>query len=116
MKASVPGASVVIPGGALQVIREARVDVAILGACSAAIEDGLTSTTYDDAQIKAACLAAAQRRVLVATADKLSRTSTFRFGMATDLTHLVTTSAASDAVVAAFCGAGVQVVVVDDAG
>ncbi|GAA1806785.1 DeoR/GlpR family DNA-binding transcription regulator [Nostocoides veronense] len=127
--ASIPGASVVVPGGAiendtlafsgaqaLRAVRDVRVDVAILGACSAAIEEGLTSTNYDDAQVKAACLGAARRSVLVATADKLSRTSTFRFGSAADLTHLVTTSAASDEVIAAFRGAGVQVVVVDDAG
>ena len=59
-------------------------------------------TTYEDAQVKRACLAAARRTVLVATADKLTRTSTFRFGIPADLSHLVTTADASPDTLAVF--------------
>ncbi len=117
-----PGTSVVVPGGpvepdslaltgasAVQAVRDVRVDVAVLGACSATPADGLTSTTPEDAELKRACLAVARRRVLVATPDKLERGSTFRFGGVDDLTHLVTSADASPDALVAFRDAGVDV-------
>lgn len=118
-----PGASVVVPGGQVETdslalvgsavvdaVRAVRVDVAVLGACSASAADGLTSTTPEDAAVKRACLEVARRRVLVATPDKLARSSTFRFGAPPDLTHLVTTAEAPDEALAGFRAAGVEVV------
>ena len=118
-----PGVSVVVPGGrvetdtlaftgasALDAVREVRVDTAVLGACSASPADGLTVTTIEDAALKGACLAAARRRVLVATPDKFARASTFRFGRPEDLTHLVTTDDASPDDLAAFAAVGVEIV------
>lgn len=120
-----PGARVVVPGGpvendtlaftghdAVRAVQDTHVDVAVLGACSAQPGSGLTSTTYEDAQVKRACLASAAQRVLVTTADKLARTSTFRFGAPADLTHLVTTDDVADDVVTAFELEGVTVVTV----
>ncbi|MEE1621687.1 DeoR/GlpR family DNA-binding transcription regulator [Zafaria sp. J156] len=120
-----PGPSVVVPGGpvatdslafvgdaALQAVREMRVDAVVLGACSASPEHGLTSTTFDDASLKRACLASANRRILVTTPDKLARTSTFRFGSFEDLTHLVTTADAPAEVLEAFREHAVEVVAV----
>ncbi|WP_038951546.1 DeoR/GlpR family DNA-binding transcription regulator [Aeromicrobium massiliense] len=120
-----PGASVVVPGGpvetdslalvgsdAVDAVRAVRVDVAVLGACSASTGDGLTSTTPEDAAVKRACLEVARRRVLVATPDKLGRSSTFRFGAPSDLTHLVTTDDAPAEALAGFRGAGVEVLLV----
>lgn len=117
-----PGATVLVPGGpvetdslafvsasAVDAVHGMRADVAVLGACSAAPAHGLTSTTYDDARIKRAALAVATRRVLVATADKLVRTSTFRFGDLEDLTHLVTTADAPPEALDEFRAAGVDV-------
>lgn len=117
-----PGARVIVPGGpvandtlaftgseALAAIDRLHVDVAVLGACSAQPGFGLTSTEYDDAQVKRACLAAGARRVLITTADKLERTSTFRFGDPGDLTHLVTTADADPEALAAFRAEGVEV-------
>ncbi len=123
-----PGASVLVPGGSVETdslalvgtsvveaVRELRVDTAVLGACSASPADGLTSTTPEDAQLKRACLAVARRRVLVATPEKFSRTSTFRFAAPDDLTHLVTTADAPGAVLDDFSAAGVEVVLVESA-
>lgn len=117
-----PGATVVVPGGpvendtlaftshaAVEAIRETHADVAVIGACSAQPGYGLTSTTYEDATVKRACLAAAARSVLVTTADKLTRTSTFRFGAPSDLTHLVTTADADPATLEHFRADGVEV-------
>lgn len=120
-----PGVRVVVPGGlvendtlaftghdAVRAVQDTHADLAVLGACSAQPGFGLTSTTYEDAQVKRACLAAAAQRVLVTTADKLARTSTFRFGAPADLTHLVTTDDVADDVVTAFEAEGVAVLAV----
>ncbi|NAZ78272.1 DeoR family transcriptional regulator [Kineococcus sp. T13] len=117
-----PGVRTVVPGGpvetdtlaftggaALAAIADVSCDVAVIGTCAALPGAGLTSTTYEDAQVKRACLRAARRRVLVTTADKLTRTSTFRFGAVGDLTHLVTTDDAGADVLAPFRAEGVQV-------
>lgn len=120
-----PGVSVVVPGGpvendtlaftshaAVEAIAQTHVDVAVIGACSAQPGFGLTSTTYEDALVKRACLSAGARTVLVATADKLARTSTFRFGAASDLTHLVTTDDAEAGLLEPFRDEGVDVLLV----
>jgi DeoR/GlpR family transcriptional regulator of sugar metabolism len=120
------GATVIVPGGpvendtlaftshsAVRAIRETNADVAVIGACSALPDFGLTSTDYEDAQVKRACLDSAARRVLVTTAEKLSRTSTFRFAELRDLTHLVTTSDADPQVLSSFEAAGVEVHLVE---
>lgn len=124
--ATLPGASVVVPGGpvendtlaftghpAVRALEDTHVDVSIIGTCSARPGFGLTSTTYEDAQVKRACLAAGARRVLVITPDKLSRTSTFRFGEIADLTDLVTTTDADGAALAQVRAEGVSVHLVE---
>jgi DeoR/GlpR family transcriptional regulator of sugar metabolism len=119
--ASRPGAYVTVPGGpvetdslamttaGLQAVRDVRADVAVLGACSASSTHGLTSTTYEDAALKRAVIAASSRTILVAGAEKLSRSSTFRFGGPEDLTHLVTTKDAPDELLALFADLGVSI-------
>ncbi|WP_196874117.1 DeoR/GlpR family DNA-binding transcription regulator [Nocardioides luteus] len=121
-----PGATVIVPGGpvendtlaftghaAVRAISETNADVAIIGTCSAQPGFGLTSTNYEDAQVKRACLAAGARRVLITTAEKLTRTSTFRFGEFGDLTHLVTTADADPDRLAQFRADGVEVYLVE---
>jgi DeoR/GlpR family transcriptional regulator of sugar metabolism len=120
--ASHPAGTVVVPGGlvetdtlaftgssAVDAVRETRADVFVLGACAALPQQGLTSTTYEDAQVKRAALAAATRRVLVASADKLARSTTFRFGDFADVTHLVTTPDAPAPLLAVFRAEGIDV-------
>ena len=81
----------------------------MLGACSASATHGLTSTTFEDAALKRAVIKAASRTVLVAGAQKLSRSSTFRFGGPEDLTDLVTTDDAPDDLLALFADLGVDI-------
>lgn len=118
--ASRPGAYVTVPGGpvetdslamtaaGVEAVRDVRVDVAVIGACSASSTHGLTSTTFEDAALKRAVLRAASRTVLVAGAEKLSRSSTFRFGGPEDLTDLVTTQDAPEDLLAMFRDLGVR--------
>ena len=116
-----PGAYVTVPCGPVEIdslamtvagitaVRNMRADTAIVGACSASATHGLTSTTYEDAQLKRAVLQSARRVVLVTSAEKLSRSSTFRFGGPEDLTHLVTTRDAPDDLLEMFRDHGVSV-------
>lgn len=93
----------------LAALRDFRADLAIVGACSANPANGLTVTTYEDAQIKRAIIASSARVVLAATGDKLQRTSSFRFGSLDDVDDLVTTPDAPDAALDEFRAAGVAV-------
>lgn len=111
----VPG-GVVDPGGlaagaaaALPALHDLRADVAVLGACSASPTHGLTATTWEDAQIKRAIVACANRRILATTAEKLTRTSSFRFAGLDEIDDLVTTDDAPAALLEQFRDAGVDV-------
>jgi DeoR/GlpR family transcriptional regulator of sugar metabolism len=123
--ASTPGARVIVPGGpvepdtlalmgsqAVDAVRDMRADALVLGACSASGVRGLTSILYEDALIKRAAIESSTRRILVTIADKLNRTSNFRFGTPADLTHLVITADASDEVLSLFRDDGVEVITV----
>lgn len=118
-----PGATVVVPDGVVQTdtlqtepsqamaaVRDMLVDTVILGACSASPIDGLTSVHHTEAQLKRACIAAARRRILVISATKLTRTSTFRFADIGELTQLVTTDTAPTDLLDEYRAAGVEVI------
>lgn len=118
-----PETRVIIPGGsvtpdslalmsiqAVDVVRGLNADVFLMGACALSPHRGLVSDLPEDAAMKAAAIESSTRRVLLATADKLGRPSTFRFATLDDLTHLVTTDDAPPSVIEAFEDAGVEVV------
>lgn len=123
--AAVPGCEVIVPGGAvetdslacvgtqvLEAVRAMRVDTTILGACSASPLAGLTSTSHEDARIKRAAINAATRRILAVNADKLTRSSSFKFADPGELTHLVTTTDAPEAVLSLYRDDAVEVITV----
>ncbi len=93
---------------AIDAVRGISADVMLLGACSISATRGLTSATYEDAQLKRASIQVASKTILVATSAKLNQTSNFRFGDAADLAHLITTPDAPDEVLAAFEAEGVH--------
>lgn len=111
----------IVPGGAvacdtlssatpaaIAALQDLRADIALLGACAASPAHGLTTTTWDDAQIKRAAVVCSARRILVVTGTKLQRTSSFRFADADDLDDLVTTDDVPDALLQAFRDRGVR--------
>ncbi|GAB3268188.1 DeoR/GlpR family DNA-binding transcription regulator [Microbacterium lacusdiani] len=119
------GVEVIVPGGpvaqddlsfhgpgAAEAVRAMRFDVAVLGACAADPEAGLTVAGWGDAQVKRALLETARRVVLVATADKFTRTAAHRFGALADLDTVVTTQDAPADVVHLLRDRGVEVVTV----
>lgn len=120
---SAPGARVTIPGGpvmtdtlammsaqATDYLRAVSADVLLLGSCSVSPRRGLLADLPEDATLKSAAIESSARRVLLVTADKLSRSSSFRFGALEDLTHLVTTADAPPSLLEPFRDAGVEVV------
>lgn len=122
---SSPGPRVNIPGGplvqdtlammsgpAIDYLRGVSADVLLLGACAVSPRRGLLADHPEDAALKAAAIESSTRRVLLATAEKLSHASSFRFGAVEDLTHLVTTDDAPDTILGPFRDAGVEVLTV----
>jgi DeoR/GlpR family transcriptional regulator of sugar metabolism len=120
--ASEPGPTVVVPGGVVEArtlelagsavvdaVRDMRFDVAVLGACAASPTDGLTTSTFADAQVKREALRHARQRILLASADKLIRTSAHRFAGVEDLTVLVTGEDAGPTLLDEYRAAGVEV-------
>lgn len=119
--ASVPGAQVTIPGGAVETdtlsmlttsavdaVRAFRADIGILGACAASSESGLTCTETYDATLKAAIIASSANRFMPATPRKLTRSSTYRFGEVADLDVLLTTDGLEADVLEGLRGCGVD--------
>lgn len=76
--------------GVREMVQRSRFDVAILGACAADPEHGLTVADWNDARNKAAVIAASQRRIMPAIAEKFSAVATHRFGALRDLSMIVT--------------------------
>lgn len=126
--AAKPGNEVVVPGGtvghddlsftdagAADAVRAMRFDIAIIGACAADPDTGLTVATWGDAQVKKAALASSRHVVLVATADKFGRTAAHRFGTLDDVDTIITTSDAPPALVHDARAAGIELVLLDPA-
>lgn len=122
-----PGPSVLVPAGPVEVdstamvgsaavesVRRMSADVFVMGACSASPTHGLSSTTFEDAQIKREAIAASTRRILVTTSDKLQQTSAFRFGDVDEVSDLVTTADAPEDLLGWFADGGVAVHLVPD--
>ena len=124
--ARVPGNQVIVPGGTVgpddlsftgagvaEAVEAMRFDVAFIGACAADPASGLTVADWNDARVKRAALSAARSSVLVATADKFSRTAAHRFGRLADLDVVLTTPHASPVVLEDLRAEGVEVQLVE---
>ena len=74
----------------LDALRNLKVDFCILGTCG--IDDALTvrADDYEDAFIKAAMIRAAHKTLLLATHEKLGRTTTYEVASVSAITTLVT--------------------------
>ncbi|WP_158437847.1 DeoR/GlpR family DNA-binding transcription regulator [Naasia lichenicola] len=116
------GNQVIVPGGtvdhddlaftsagAAEAVGAMHFDFAIIGACAADPDTGLTVAGWGDAQVKRAVLKASRRVILVATADKFTRTAAHRFGTIHDLDTIVTTEDAPTAMIYDARRAGVNV-------
>ncbi|MGW5342312.1 DeoR/GlpR family DNA-binding transcription regulator [Streptomyces sp. NPDC004050] len=117
-----PGIRLVMPGGqvraeelsfhghtAVRTLGELCFDTFVLGCCGVDPVQGATAYDLDDVQVKQAAVAAAQRVVLVATADKLGRTALGRICPIEQVTLVVTDAPADSPAVDALRERGVDV-------
>lgn len=93
-------------------LADLHVDVAVLGANGVTVDAGATTTTPEEAQVKAAMLRTGRRRVLAVTASKLGLTSFCRFADLSDFDAIVTDDRVPDDDAAAISAAGPELVVV----
>ncbi|MFH8484563.1 DeoR/GlpR family DNA-binding transcription regulator [Streptomyces longisporoflavus] len=86
-----------------------RFDTAVIGCCGLNATHGLTAYDLDDAVVKRAAIASAQRVIAVADAPKLSRTALAFVAPASALHAVVTDKAAAPEETDALAAAGVTV-------
>lgn len=70
------------------------VDLAIIGACSVSAEQGLGADDHEEAGVKRAMIQAAQRAMVIASADKFGQRSRYRVVPLAELDVLVTDAGA----------------------
>ncbi|MFC6986889.1 hypothetical protein [Streptomyces cirratus] len=85
-------------------------DTFVLGCCGVDPVQGATAYNLDDVQVKRAAVAAAQRVILVATADKIGRTALGRICSMEEIALVVTDAPADSPAVEALRDQGVEVV------
>ncbi|MFD4428447.1 DeoR/GlpR family DNA-binding transcription regulator [Nocardia sp. NPDC058497] len=94
----------------LRVLGELRVDVAFVGTNALTVRHGLSTPDPEEAAVKRAMIAAADRVVVVADAGKVGREDFVRFGSIDDIDVLVTDSDIPATAHAELVGAGIEVV------
>jgi DeoR/GlpR family transcriptional regulator of sugar metabolism len=120
--ASRPGVDVVVLGGrvrvrtlgvvdywAAEVLSRLTIDLALIGANGISVERGLTTPDPAVAEVKAAAVRAAVRRVFVGAHHKFGAASFVRFAQVTDLDLVVTGRELPAAVAGRFGAVGVPV-------
>ncbi|UXY25951.1 DeoR/GlpR family DNA-binding transcription regulator [Streptomyces sp. HUAS TT20] len=118
-----PGIQLLLPGGQVrsgelsfyghtpaETFKDLCFDTFVLGCCGVDPVRGATAYNLDDVRVKRAALDAAQRVVLVATAEKLGRTALGRVCSLEEIALVVTDAAPDNPVVEAMQARGVQVV------
>ncbi|MGW0754671.1 DeoR/GlpR family DNA-binding transcription regulator [Streptomyces sp. NPDC002587] len=118
-----PGIQLVLPGGQVrpeelsfygrtpvQTFQDLCFDTFVLGCCGVDPVQGATAYNLDDVEVKRAAVAAAQRVVLVATADKLGRAALGRICTMEQIALLVTDAPEDSPVVEELRARGVEVV------
>lgn len=94
----------------LRLLGELRVDLAFVGTNALTVRHGLSTPDPEEAAVKRAMIAAADRVVVVADSGKLGREDFVRFGGIDDIDVLVTDSDIPATAHAELVGAGIEVV------
>ncbi|GGN77083.1 DeoR/GlpR family DNA-binding transcription regulator [Nocardia rhizosphaerihabitans] len=94
----------------LRLLGELRVDVAFVGTNALTVRHGLSTPDPEEAAVKRAMIAAADRVVVVADSGKVGREDFVRFGGIDDIDVLVTDSDIPATAHAELVGAGIEVV------
>lgn len=94
----------------VQGYRSVTADLCLLGIGGIHILQGVTSPYHEEALVRAAMVAAADRVVGLAIGEKLGTAGAFRVAAATDLTHLSVERGVDDGLLTPFREAGVTIV------
>ncbi|MFD5174263.1 DeoR/GlpR family DNA-binding transcription regulator [Nocardia sp. NPDC058379] len=94
----------------LRLLGELRVDVAFVGTNALTVRHGLSTPDPEEAAVKRAMIAAADRVVVVADAGKVGREDFVRFGSTDDIDVLVTDTEIPATAHADLVAAGIEVV------
>ncbi|WP_336081015.1 DeoR/GlpR family DNA-binding transcription regulator [Nocardia sp. SSK8] len=94
----------------LRLLGELRVDVAVVGTNALTVRHGLSTPDPEEAAVKRAMIAAADRVVVVADASKIGREDFVRFGAVDDIDVLITDTDLPEAAHRDLAAAGLEVV------
>ena len=92
------------------VLGRVNVQKAFLGAAGLTLEEGLTETTEEEAQIKRAMVQAVREVYAIIDSSKWGRVASATFCQPEDLTGVITDSGAPDEMIAQLEGRGIEVV------
>lgn len=87
-----------------------RADLCLLGVCGLHPECGVTAVDFEEAQLKRAFLENSADAAALATPDKLGAAAAHRVAPISRLTHLVTTTDASEDKLAPYRAAGLEII------
>lgn len=87
-----------------------RADLCMLGICSLHPEIGISVPDLEEAYVKRAMIASSAEVVALASVEKLGTAAPYIVGALSDLTHIVTTRAASDEILRPYRDLGITIV------
>ena len=125
LEAAVPRLSVILTGGTLRplqhslvdpladtILRDIKADTVFLGCNGIAVGAGVTNVNLPEAEMKRRMVAAARRRIVVATGDKVGQVSLAPLCDISDVATLVTDSSAEPRALDELREAGLEIEVV----
>jgi DeoR/GlpR family transcriptional regulator of sugar metabolism len=103
--------SVVAMGpSALEAIAQIRTDIYFMGVCSVHPEAGITTGDFDEAGIKRAISAMAQRTVVLASPEKLNTASPYQIAPLAQVSAIVVNSSVPEALLAPYRNMGITII------
>ena len=121
--ARIPGLEVIVVGGsldaramvtvgaeAIRAYRRATADVCFLGVWSVHATAGISNGYYDEAELRSVMLERADKRVGLASREKLGTVAPFAVAPATALTHLATEPDVPPEILSPFAELGIRIV------
>jgi DeoR/GlpR family transcriptional regulator of sugar metabolism len=95
---------------ALDAIAQIRTDIYFMGVCGLHPEQGISTGDYDEAGVKRAIAAAAQRTVVLASPEKLDTASPFQIAPMASVGAIIVNAGVPEALLAPYRDMGIEVV------
>lgn len=94
----------------MKALSRVRADLCISGVCSIHPESGLTTTNYEEVEVKLQMMSNASEVIVAATADKIGTVVSFGVTGIDSITHLITESSVSNKSLIPYQNAGINVI------